>query len=83
MIEDIFIIPNNPTIETKHKFYGNRRAKQWIEVSIENNTLNSPIYIVYNYGDRKERLAIPREMAFALAQTLTMVTPKLKERHSG
>ncbi len=83
MFDDMFDIPNNPTIETKHKFYGVRRNKQWVEVTTENNGYDAPISIVYNFGDRREHLSIPREMAFALAQALTMVMPKLDRKKNG
>lgn len=69
-------------IETKHKFYGDRRSKQWIEVYTQNGYGPAPVNIVYNYGDNRETIQIPREMAFALAQALTMVTPKIKEREN-
>ena len=72
-------INRSPAIETKHKFYGKRREKEWVEVSTRNNAFNDPITITYNFGDRKEHINIPREMAYALAQSLTMITPKLKE----
>lgn len=67
------------TIETKHKFYGDRRAKEWVEVYTRNNFMNDPINIVYNFGDNRESVSIPREMAHTLAQALTMVVPKIKK----
>lgn len=67
------------TIETKHKFYGDRRSKQWIEVYTRNNFMNDPITIVYNFADNRESISIPREMAYTLAQALTMVVPKIKK----
>ena len=72
------------TIETKHKFYGTRMAKEWVEVKTRNNFFNDPITITYNYGDNRQHVDIPREMAFTLAQALTMSIPKLKkDQHNG
>ena len=65
-------------IETKHKFYGDRKAKEWIEVTTRNGYSYGPVSIVYNYEDYTQSIQIPHEMVRSLAQALTMVTPKVK-----